>query len=144
MFFSLELVELRNPVRDVVIVAFVGDEDVFAGFEASWLVKSANSDANALFPVHSVEEARPAVFAEPALCKVRRRKPFQAAVSGEGEVCELRVGRGPEVTTGAAALTAMAERDLLARVFDLERHRAALALSFECCHNRPLNIPAAR
>ena len=144
MFFSLELVELRNPVRDVVIVAFVSDKDVIAGFEAGWLVECTNGDANALFPVHSVEEARPAFFAKPAFGEIGGFEPFQAVVADEGDVCELRVGRSPEVTAGAAALAAMAERDLLARVIDLERHRAALALSFECCHDRPLNTPAAR
>ena len=109
MFFSLELVNLRNVIRDFVVVALVGDKDVFAGFEAGRVFKATGSDSDALFIVHAIKQAGTAGAAKSTFGPVGGRVPCQRIVAEEGYVFEFGVGCSPIMAAGLAALSAMAE-----------------------------------
>ncbi len=98
---------MRGIVRNGVIIACIGGEDMLAGGEAGWLIQAANGNAKMFCAARSVKQARPAMTAKAAVGMSGRPIPYERAVLRKADVCQVGTGRRPIMATEPAALAAM-------------------------------------
>src|SRR6056297_1669177 len=118
---------LRHVVRDVVIIALVGGEDVLLQGQPGRLVKRAEREADRVLVMGCPEQGRTAARAKAALGGGGGLEPLHRAV--DLHLVLWRIGRGPQMPRLLAALAAMADRGAIRGSVNREGDIAAKASS---------------
>ena len=109
------LIISRQIVIQLVIVAFVGDEDMGGGCQPGIAVERARGDRDPIGAIGLSEEGRTALAAKTPPCGIARPVPFQPAVFDHLEIFHAHA-RGWHVVAGLlSALATMASNHLFQR-----------------------------
>src|SRR5712671_1757536 len=112
---SLPLGFAISLVRDVVVIALIGAENVPLDPKARRTIERSGGDGDLLPAVGAPEQRRAALGAETPLGLGRGAVPPQWRLADQPEIPPLRVGRGHEVAGLLAALRAVAGDDITER-----------------------------
>src|SRR5580704_4004939 len=121
---------LLGVVVEIVIIRFVGDEDVFGEPQARRRVERAGHDAEMVAVDGPPEEIASADAAKPSLGALRGAVPAKAVVALERDVLQAAIGGGDEIAAGAPALRAVAGDDGAKLAANFVTHAAAQASPF--------------
>lgn len=121
---------MRRIVCERIVAAFVSGKNVLTGLKIVRLLNAARRDADPVLIIHSVEQAGAALVAEPPLRPIGGCVPRQPVILCEVERGPRRPGRRPLMSTGTAALAAMAKGDLEAQLWHLKGNGSTFATAF--------------
>src|SRR5580704_11540359 len=132
---------LLGVVVEIVIIRFVGDEDVFCKPQARRRVERAGHDAEMVAVDGPPEEVASADAAKSPLGALRGTVPAKAVVALERDVPQAAIRGGDEIAAGAPTLRAVAGDDGTKLAANFVTHAAAQASPFVVFHR---HLPFSR